>query len=179
MTLRQTIDAWNDEEEVNEEHHQQDTTNNDTTDLPLQENVDNVEEPPPGLSRPASIAGSASTVIMSTLELPLFKGSFQESRGRPTQDSCTGKGSGFTQARTQDHCGTIRSSFWVIKREIMQRFKKCSKPWMWVQGRRHTRLPPLWWPQWRGREMLWLRWPTRTGTNREVHCDSGITNITW
>ena len=39
-----------------------------------QEDTDRVESPP-GLSGPASIAGSATTVIVSTLELPLFKGS--------------------------------------------------------------------------------------------------------
>ena len=56
MTLRQTVDAWNNDEEVNEENHQQDATHNDLPDLPLQEVTDNVDEPPPGLARPASIA---------------------------------------------------------------------------------------------------------------------------
>ena len=74
MTLRQTVDAWNDEEQANEEHHQQETIHDDAPDLP-QEGVDIDQETPPGLARPASIAGSASTIIMSTLELPLFKGS--------------------------------------------------------------------------------------------------------
>ena len=75
MTLRQTVDAWNDDEQANEEHHQQETTHDDAPDLPLQEDVDINDESPPGLARPASIAGSAPTIIMSTLELPLFKGS--------------------------------------------------------------------------------------------------------
>ena len=74
IELRQTVDAWNNEGE-GDDNHQEDLTQNDLVDLPLQEDTDRVEEPPPGLSRPASIAGSATTVIVSTLELPLFKGS--------------------------------------------------------------------------------------------------------
>ena len=75
VALRQTVDAWNEDEGVNDEHHQEDITQNDVVDFPVQENPERIEDSPPGLSRPASIAGSATTVIMSALELPLFKGS--------------------------------------------------------------------------------------------------------
>ena len=73
--LRQTVYAWNNEEECDQEDHQEDTTQNDLVNLPLQEDTDRVEEPPLGLFRSASIAGSATTVLVSALELPLFKGS--------------------------------------------------------------------------------------------------------
>ena len=43
--------------------------------LPIREGHDTTDIDPPGLSPPASIAGSATTIIVSTLELPLFKGS--------------------------------------------------------------------------------------------------------
>ena len=65
-SLRQAVDAWNNEEQFDGEDHQEEDTQLDN--LPLQEDTDRVEELPPGLSRPASIAGSATTVIVSTLE---------------------------------------------------------------------------------------------------------------
>ena len=73
--LRQAVDSWNDEEEGVEGRHQDEVSQEDVADLPLQEDQDQSPEAPPGLARSASIAGSATTVIVSTLELPLFKGS--------------------------------------------------------------------------------------------------------
>ena len=57
-------------EEQQEEQHQ-----SEVIDLPIQDGHDASEVAPPGLSRSESMAGSATTIIMSTLELPLFKGS--------------------------------------------------------------------------------------------------------
>ena len=74
-TLRQTVDSWNAEEEEVEEGQQDDLPQNEVPDLPVQEDQGRSPEPPPGLPRSASIAGSATTVIVSVLELPLFKGS--------------------------------------------------------------------------------------------------------
>ena len=44
-------------------------------DPPIQDGHDTSEMALPGLSRSESMAGSATTIITSTLELPLFKGS--------------------------------------------------------------------------------------------------------
>ena len=74
-TLRQTVASWNDEEQGGEEGHQDDVPQNEVPDLPLQEDQDEPPEAPQGLTHSASIAGSATTVIVSALELPLFKGS--------------------------------------------------------------------------------------------------------
>ena len=74
-TLRQTVDSWNDEEEGREEEHQNDDVQENVTELPIQEEQDRSPDAPPGLARSASMAGSATTVIVSALELPLFKGS--------------------------------------------------------------------------------------------------------
>ena len=74
-TLRQTVDSWNDEEEGREEEHQNDDVQENVTELPIQEEHDNSPDHPPGLPRSASTAGSATTIIVSALELPLFKGS--------------------------------------------------------------------------------------------------------
>ena len=75
VTLRQTVDSWNDEEQGGEEGHQDDVPQNEVPDLPVREDQDGSPEAPPGLAHSASIAGSATTVIVSALELPLFKGS--------------------------------------------------------------------------------------------------------
>ena len=72
-TLRQTVDSWNDDEEGREEENQDEATR--IEDLPSQEDHENPPEIPPGLARPASLAGSATAVILSTLEMPLLKGS--------------------------------------------------------------------------------------------------------
>ena len=74
-TLRQTIDSWNEEEEVVEEGRQDDAPQDDIPQFPPQEDQDRSPEAPPGLVRSASIDGSATTVIVSALEVPLFKGS--------------------------------------------------------------------------------------------------------
>ena len=66
--LRQTVDLWNNEEEVIEEGHQDDLPQDDVAHTPRSPET-------PGLARSASIAGSATTVIVSALEVPLFKGS--------------------------------------------------------------------------------------------------------
>ena len=69
------VDSWNDEEEGVQEGHQDDVAQDHVADLPLQEDQDKSPEAPPGLARSASIAGSATTVFVSALEVPLFKGS--------------------------------------------------------------------------------------------------------
>ena len=46
----------------------------DLPDLPLNEDQ-GPSDPPPGLSRHPSMTGSATTIIVSSLELPLVKGS--------------------------------------------------------------------------------------------------------
>ena len=68
------VDSWNDEEPRDEEH-QHDVVHDNVPELPIQEGQDRSPEAPPGLVRSASIAGSATTVIVSALEVPLFKGS--------------------------------------------------------------------------------------------------------
>ena len=70
-TLQQTVDTWSDEEGDVEDEHQEDVVQEDVPDLPLQEDQDRSPETPPGLARSASIAGSATTVIVSALEVPL------------------------------------------------------------------------------------------------------------
>ena len=47
----------------------------DLPDLPLNEDQGPSTDPPPGLSRHPSMTGSATTIILSSLELPLVKGS--------------------------------------------------------------------------------------------------------
>ena len=74
ISLRQTVDTWNDEQDVNEEENQEDIPQEDFQELPIQEGRDDLQEPPPGLPRSSSLAGSA-TVIVSSLEIPLVKGS--------------------------------------------------------------------------------------------------------
>ena len=60
----------NDEEEQQEIHPQ-----DDLPDLPVHEDQGPSHNPPPGLSYSPSMAGSATTIILSSLELPLVKGS--------------------------------------------------------------------------------------------------------
>ena len=73
-TLRQTVDSWTDERQE-EEEEQEIPHQDELPDLPLQEDQGSVHDFPPGLSRSPSIAGSATTIIFSSLELPLVKGS--------------------------------------------------------------------------------------------------------
>ena len=70
-TLRQTVDAWNqdDHQEEHEEDHQQDNQLGESHDLPVKEGHDLFEQDPPGLARSASMAGSATTIIVASLEL--------------------------------------------------------------------------------------------------------------
>ena len=84
--LRQTVDAWNETYDHDQEQEQQPEQNElgnvrqDDQDQAERENDITHDEvytiassqinPPPGIQTP----GSASTVIMSTLEMPLFKG---------------------------------------------------------------------------------------------------------
>ena len=73
--LRQTVDSWNDEQQDDGEEQQQIPPQDDFPDLPLHEDQGSTHDPPPGLSRSPSMAGSATTIILSSLELPLVKGS--------------------------------------------------------------------------------------------------------
>ena len=74
-TLRQTVDSGNDEQQDDEEERQETAHQDELPDLPLHEDQGSPYDPPPGLSRSPSIAGSATTIILSSLELPLVKGS--------------------------------------------------------------------------------------------------------
>ena len=76
--LRQTVYSWNEEEEDREEEHQDDVVQENVPELSIQEGQNRSPETPPGLVRSASIAGSATTVIVSALEVPLFKRSKRE-----------------------------------------------------------------------------------------------------
>ena len=73
--LRQTVNSWNDEQQDDGEEQQQIPPQDDFPDLPLHEDQGSIHDPPPGLSRSPSMAGSATTIILSSLELPLVKGS--------------------------------------------------------------------------------------------------------
>ena len=73
--LRQTVDSWNDEQQNDEEEQQETSLQDELPDLPLHEDQGPSNDPPPGLSRSPSMAGSATTIILSSLELPLVKGS--------------------------------------------------------------------------------------------------------
>ena len=75
ISLRQTVDSWNDDQEANGEEQQDIPPQDDVPDLPLQEDQELPQDTPPGLVHSASMAGSATTIIVSSLELPLFKGS--------------------------------------------------------------------------------------------------------
>ena len=75
LTVRQTVDSWNDEQQNGEEEHQEVTPQDDVPDLPVYEDQGHPYNPPPGLDRSPSMAGSGTTVILSSLELPLLKGS--------------------------------------------------------------------------------------------------------
>ena len=69
-TLRQTVDSWNDEQQNDEEEQQEIPLQDELPDLPLHEDQGPSNDPPPGLSRSPSMAGSATTIILSSLELP-------------------------------------------------------------------------------------------------------------
>ena len=75
--LRQVVDAWNedDQQEPQKVEYQEDNDPTEKIRISIQEGHHTFEQEPPGLSRPASMAGSATTIIVSALELPLFKGS--------------------------------------------------------------------------------------------------------
>ena len=77
VTLRQTVDSWNDEQQNDEaqEEQQETTPQEELPDLPVYEDQGLPYDPPPGLNRSSSVAGSGTTVILSSLELPLVKGS--------------------------------------------------------------------------------------------------------
>ena len=77
MTLRQTVDSWNDDQQHDEvqEEQQETTLQEDLPDLPVHEDQGLPYDPPPGLNRSPSMAGSGTTIILSSLELPLVKGS--------------------------------------------------------------------------------------------------------
>ena len=64
INLRQTVDSWNEEEENREEEHLDDVAQENVPELPIQEGQDRSPETPPGLVCSASIAGSATTVIV-------------------------------------------------------------------------------------------------------------------
>ena len=67
--LRQTVDSWNDEQQNDEEEQQEISPQDDLPDLPLHEDQGLSNDPPPSLSR------SPSTIIVSSLEFLLVKGS--------------------------------------------------------------------------------------------------------
>ena len=77
MTLRQTVESWNDEQsnDENQEEQQEVSPQEDVPDLPVYEDQGHPYDPPPGLGRSPSNAGSGTTIILSSLELPLVKGS--------------------------------------------------------------------------------------------------------
>ena len=77
VTLRQTVDSWNDEQPNNEDQEEQQvsTPQEEMPDLPVYEDQGLPYDPPPGLDRSPSMAGSGTTIILSSLELPLVKGS--------------------------------------------------------------------------------------------------------
>ena len=75
QTLRQTVDSWNDEQQNDEEEQQELIPKDELPDLPVIEDQGLPYDPPPGLNRSPSMAGSGTTVILSSLELPLVKGS--------------------------------------------------------------------------------------------------------
>ena len=82
-TLRQTVESWNDDYPQSPQilHEEQEEQPGDLRqDLSLEEKHDDAStvassqvNPPPGLSA-TSMTGSASTIIVSALEMPLFKG---------------------------------------------------------------------------------------------------------
>ena len=69
------MDSWNDEHQNVEEEQQEVIPQDEVPDLPLYEDQGLPYEPPPGLNRSQSMAGSGTTIILSSLELPLVKGS--------------------------------------------------------------------------------------------------------
>ena len=77
MTLRQKVDSWNDDQQHDEvqEEQQENTLQEDLPHPPVAEDQGSPYDPPPGLNRSPSMAGSGTTVILSSLELPLVKGS--------------------------------------------------------------------------------------------------------
>ena len=78
IALRQAVDSWNEDEQQAEPHTEEqpeDQHQSEVIGLHIQEGHDTSQPDPPGLSRSASMAGSATTIIVSALELPLFKGS--------------------------------------------------------------------------------------------------------
>ena len=77
VTSRQTVDSWNDEQQNDEaqEEQQETTPQEELPDLPVYEDQGLPYDPPPGLNRSSSVAGSGTTIILSSLELPLVKGS--------------------------------------------------------------------------------------------------------
>ena len=77
IALRHAVDAWNEEEQQPDpttEEQPENQHQDEVARLPIHEDRDATDIDPPGLSPPASMAGSATTIIVSTLELPLFKG---------------------------------------------------------------------------------------------------------
>ena len=75
LTLRQTMDSWNDEHQNDEEDQQEVSAQDEVPDLHLHEEQGLPYDPPPGLTRSSSMTGSGTTIIVSSLELPLVKGS--------------------------------------------------------------------------------------------------------
>ena len=75
LTLRQTVDSWNDEQQNDEEEQQEVTPQDESPDLLVHEDQGLPYDSPPGLNRSPSMAGSGTTIILSSLELPLVKGS--------------------------------------------------------------------------------------------------------
>ena len=73
--LRKTVDSWNDEGQTKGEEEQECAPQEELPDLPVHEDPGHIQNPPPGLGHSPSAAGSAATIIVSSLELPLVKGS--------------------------------------------------------------------------------------------------------
>ena len=76
--IQHAVDAWNEDDQQPEPHieeQQEEQHQSEVIGLPIQAGHDPSELAPPGLSRSASMAGPATTIVASALELPLFKGS--------------------------------------------------------------------------------------------------------
>ena len=62
--LRQTVDSWNDDQENDGEEQQEVPPQDDVPDLPSYEDQGLPQDAPPGLVHSASMAGSATTIIV-------------------------------------------------------------------------------------------------------------------
>ena len=81
VALRQAVDSWNEDEQQAEPHteeQQEDQHQSEVIGLHIQEGHDTSESDPPGLSRSASMAGSATTLVQQPRSL--YQRLFKESK---------------------------------------------------------------------------------------------------